>query len=131
MKFKNYIYFEERDDLRTGETNLKATDEGKVKKETFVGLHRSLSLSLSSRIDLLLQEWRQSRSRIHQYLPRQLLRSCIAVLWCYSKDRAEREDLCTIEIFSLGLSQLWSKLCSPTYRQSSSMETGLTTDLCQ
>ncbi len=32
MKFKNYIYFEERDDLRVGEANLKATKGGKVKE---------------------------------------------------------------------------------------------------
>ncbi len=31
MKFKNYIYFEERDDLRMGEMNLKPTNGGKVK----------------------------------------------------------------------------------------------------
>ncbi|CAF3447966.1 unnamed protein product [Rotaria socialis] len=30
VKFKNYIYFEERDDLRTGETNLKPTNGGKI-----------------------------------------------------------------------------------------------------
>ncbi len=30
VKFKNYIYFEERDDLRAGETNLKPTNGGKV-----------------------------------------------------------------------------------------------------
>ncbi|CAF1294894.1 unnamed protein product [Rotaria sp. Silwood1] len=30
VKFKNYIYFEERDDLRTGEANLKPTNGGKI-----------------------------------------------------------------------------------------------------
>jgi Set1/Ash2 histone methyltransferase complex subunit ASH2 len=30
VKFKNYIYFEERDDLRIGEMNLKATNAGKI-----------------------------------------------------------------------------------------------------
>ncbi|CAF1251303.1 unnamed protein product [Adineta ricciae] len=30
VKFKNYIYFEERDDLRAGEASLKATDGGKI-----------------------------------------------------------------------------------------------------
>ncbi len=33
MKFKNYIYFEERDDLRAGEANIKATKGGKVKEK--------------------------------------------------------------------------------------------------
>ncbi|CAF3091039.1 unnamed protein product [Rotaria sp. Silwood2] len=30
VKFKNYIYFEERDDLRAGEANLKSTNGGKI-----------------------------------------------------------------------------------------------------
>ncbi|CAF1162961.1 unnamed protein product [Rotaria sordida] len=30
VKFKNYIYFEERDDLRTGEANLKSANGGKI-----------------------------------------------------------------------------------------------------
>jgi hypothetical protein len=33
VKFKNYIYFEERDDLRAGEANIKATKGGKVKEK--------------------------------------------------------------------------------------------------
>jgi len=33
VKFKNYIYFEERDDLRVGEANIKATKGGQVKEK--------------------------------------------------------------------------------------------------
>jgi len=36
VKFKNYIYFEERDDLRAGEANLKATKGGKVKEQKYL-----------------------------------------------------------------------------------------------
>jgi hypothetical protein len=36
VKFKNYIYFEERDDLRIGEANLKPTKGGKVKRITII-----------------------------------------------------------------------------------------------
>lgn len=36
VKFKNYIYFEEKDDLRGGEANIKPTDGGKVSKIRFI-----------------------------------------------------------------------------------------------
>ena len=53
VKFKNYIYFEERDDTRTGETNLKPTNGGQV-THVYFSFHVSSFVALGD----LLQERR-------------------------------------------------------------------------